>query len=282
MSHSFHTSRARSYDRMANGSTSTVAKHILDSLSSPTSITPFPITPDSNVLDLACGTGIVTRLIKASSPSTLITAIDLAPGMISYLDEIIKENGWEKTVTTKVADVRDLGALPEGGFTHAICNFGLAPDVTDLGGRLRAAKEIWKVLGKGGVAVVSSWAERSWPPALENVARIIRPHEEPYSWNIPDEWNRGSYLMGILEDAGFGHNVEVRSVPSLIEAKTLDEMVENMMPFKDMFYKGYSEEELARVPDLLKDELKKLTAFKEEENRVKVDMVAWVGFAWKE
>lgn len=202
--------------------------------------------------------------------------------MISYLDEIIKENGWEKTVTTKVADVRDLGALPEGGFTHAICNFGLAPDVTDLGGRLRAAKEIWKVLGKGGVAVVSSWAERSWPPALENVARIIRPHEEPYSWNIPDEWNRGSYLMGILEDAGFGHNVEVRSVPSLIEAKTLDEMVENMMPFKDMFYKGYSEEELARVPDLLKDELKKLTAFKEEENRVKVDMVAWVGFAWKE
>jgi hypothetical protein len=52
---------------------------------------------------------------------------------------------------------------------------------------------------------------------------------------------------------------------------------------KEMYFKGYSEVEIAKVKGLLKEEVRKLKAFEElEGGGVKVGMVAWVGFAWKE
>lgn len=66
-----------------------------------------------------------------------------------------------------------------------------------------------------------------------------------------------------------------------LEARTLDELVENLLLFKDMFYKGYSEEEVKRLPGVLGEELRKLETFSEAEGRVAVEMIAWVGFGWK-
>ena len=87
--------------------------------------------------------------------------------------------------------------------------------------------------------------------------------------------------MKQLEDAGFGNRVTVKRVEGLMEARSLDGLVENLMGVKDMFYKGYSEEEVARLPDVLKEEVKKLEAFEENEGGVGIKMVAWAGFAWK-
>lgn len=267
----------------------------------------------------------MTKLVKESCPSTRVTALDLAPGMVSCMRELIKENHWEETVTAGEADIRDLSGVPSDSFSHAICNFGLASSVADLTGPARTVKEMWRVLDKGGVAVVSTWAgeylyiiylsiyqilflhnvfyylfwysvlicsvtwlnilnklERNWDAALEAVARKIRPHDEAYSWNIHADWTKGWFLMRLFEEAGFGYNVEVRNEPTYVEARDLDEMVENMMLFKDMFFKEYSEEEVAKIPALLKDELPKLKAFKQNEEGVKVEMMAWVGFASKE
>lgn len=48
-----------------------------------------------------------------------------------------------------------------------------------------------------------------------------------------------------------------------------------------VFYKGYSEEELAKLEDALKEEIRKLPEFEETEKDVGIKMVAWIGFAWK-
>jgi hypothetical protein len=48
-----------------------------------------------------------------------------------------------------------------------------------------------------------------------------------------------------------------------------------------VFFKGYSEEELAKVEKALKEEVRKLPQFEETETDVGIKMVAWVGFAWK-
>jgi len=53
------------------------------------------------------------------------------------------------------------------------------------------------------------------------------------------------------------------------------------MGVKDMFYKGYSEEEVARLTGVLKEEVKELEAYDEREGNVGIEMVAWVGSAWK-
>ncbi len=66
-----------------------------------------------------------------------------------------------------------------------------------------------------------------------------------------------------------------------MEAGSLDELVGNLMGAKDMFYKGYSDEEVERLPEVLKEEVKKLESYDEREDSVGIKMVAWVGFAWK-
>ena len=66
-----------------------------------------------------------------------------------------------------------------------------------------------------------------------------------------------------------------------MEAGSLEELVDNLMGAKDMFYRGYSEEEVAKLPGVLKEEVKKLEAYDERDGSVGIKMVAWVGFAWK-
>jgi hypothetical protein len=87
--------------------------------------------------------------------------------------------------------------------------------------------------------------------------------------------------MRQLEDAGFGHAVQVKSVDTKIQAGSLEELVDNMLLFKDMFYKGYTDEEVARLPGILKVEIRELPDFVEGEGFAAINMVAWIGMAWK-
>jgi hypothetical protein len=123
--------------------------------------------------------------------------------------------------------------------------------------------------------------ERNFPAAMEATASTVRPDEKPYTWDVPGDWSRGSWLMRQLEDAGFGHAVQVKSVDTKIQASSLEELVDNMLLFKDMFYKGYTDGEVARLPGILKEEVRKLPDFVEGEGFAAINMVAWIGIAWK-
>ena len=87
--------------------------------------------------------------------------------------------------------------------------------------------------------------------------------------------------MRQLEDAGFGNRVTVKRIEGRMEAASLDELVDNLMGTKDMFYKGYSEEEVGRLPGVLKEKVKNLKTYDETEGSVGIKMGAWVGYAWK-
>lgn len=88
--------------------------------------------------------------------------------------------------------------------------------------------------------------------------------------------------MAQLEDAGFGNNVEVRPFVTYTSARSLDELVENMMLAKQVFFAGYSDEELARAKLLFREELRKLRTFEEEANGgVAIGMKSWIGVGWK-
>lgn len=149
-SKSFHDAHGGTYDRMASGCTRTVAEKFLPELDP-------PITKDSYILDNACGTGIVTRLIKAQDPSARIMCADLAPGVLDVVKTHVRENHWENVDTT-VLDVRDLKTLEDDTFSHVITNFGFSPTPDDHDGPKKAAAEMYRVLKKGGVCVVTTWA----------------------------------------------------------------------------------------------------------------------------
>jgi hypothetical protein len=48
-----------------------------------------------------------------------------------------------------------------------------------------------------------------------------------------------------------------------------------------MFFKGYTEEEMARLPEVISAEIQKLEAYEKTDVDVGIKMVAWVGYAWK-
>ena len=110
---------------------------------------------------------------------------------------------------------------------------------------------------------------------------MIRPNETPYSWKDVKGRDSGSFLMKQLEDAGFTPRVEVRSVTGTVSATSLDELVSNMMLPKDMFWKGYSEEEIKKAEPVLKEQIKGLATYRETEGGVEIGTVAWIGIGWK-
>lgn len=122
--------------------------------------------------------------------------------------------------------------------------------------------------------------EQHFVKILHAAARRVRPDEKPFSWDIPEEWFTSSFLYQRLVDAGFG-KVEVMGVTDRMEAKDADELVGNLMLAKGMFFKDYSEEELALLPGFLKDELEASEDFLEGGWGVGIKTSAWICTAWK-
>jgi ubiquinone/menaquinone biosynthesis C-methylase UbiE len=149
----FHNTHSNNYDKMASNSTFSVARI---ALADPI-FTSFPINSSSYILDNACGTGIVTSLLKSQHPNVRILGVDLAPGMIETFKAKVAEKGWEN-VESKVVDSRKLEGLEDGMFSHVVTNFGFMPGTEEKESTQKVAEEIWRVLGDGGLAVVTTWA----------------------------------------------------------------------------------------------------------------------------
>lgn len=92
---------------------------------------------------------------------------------------------------------------------------------------------------------------------------------------------RAWQLVKHLEEGGFSTDVEVRSFLTYTEAKSLDELVENIWLYKDMLFAGYDEAELIKAKAVLKEELKKTRTFEEVEGSVRIGMKAWIATARK-
>lgn len=104
-------------------------------------------SPKPRILELGCGPGNVTRLLKNHFPEAKITGIDLAPAMI----EIARKN--MSDTDFRVMDVRNISAIPEL-FDAILCAFCLPflsnPDAEKLISDCAAR------LNSGGVLYVST------------------------------------------------------------------------------------------------------------------------------
>ncbi len=104
-----------------------------------------------SVLEVACGTGVVTRSLAIALPATCeITATDLNPAMIDYGKSV----GTARPVTWRQADML---ALPfdDDLFDVVVCQFG----VMFLPDRVDAYREIRRVLRPGGAFLFNIWSD---------------------------------------------------------------------------------------------------------------------------
>ncbi len=187
-------------------------------------------SPDgaAHVLDLACGTGILTRrLASATSEATQVVGVDSNPAMLEVARSLADHEG--RRIQWRQGDGTALD-LPDASFDLVTCQQGLQffPD------RGAGAAELRRVLRDGGRAVVAAWQGLDRHPLYAALADAEVPHLtaagvpvsydeviRPFSLGDADE------LRHLLVDGGF-RDVEV--VPDAIVARfpDADRFVERM------------------------------------------------------
>ena len=152
-------------------------------------------TRSGRVLEVAAGTGILTRVLARLLPAEAsITATDLNPAM---LDRAKSHRGLDR-VQWQVADAL---ALPfdDRQFDCVVCQFGVMffPD------KRAAFREARRVLRPGGQFLFSVWGDRKDSP-FEVVAQVVgeRLSRDPASLVSPP-YNDVDIVRGDLATAGF-------------------------------------------------------------------------------
>jgi ubiquinone/menaquinone biosynthesis C-methylase UbiE len=164
-------------------------------------------TGESNILELACGTGIVTKCLAGRlAGSDELTATDVNAEMLSVAQEkISRPNVFWDTV--------DMAAIPyaQDLFDVVVCQFGLM-FVTD---KQRAVSEMYRVLKKEGKVYFNVWAAIAGNP----VWRIYNTLLFKFFTNVPLNPALGPFSMSdeniglsLLQQAGFTQ-CKVESVP---------------------------------------------------------------------
>ncbi|MFC8730831.1 class I SAM-dependent methyltransferase [Luteimicrobium sp. NPDC057192] len=130
----------------------------------------------SAVLELAAGTGVVTRRLAAALPAgCTLVATDLNAGMIDVARGLAptRPDG-APPVDWRVADAQDL-PFPDGSFDLVLCQFGVMffPD------RVASYAEAARVLRPGGAYLLSAWG----PVGANAVAQAV---DEAYRRVLPD------------------------------------------------------------------------------------------------
>jgi len=176
---------------------------------------------DERVLDIGCGTGLVTRSLDLSSSTLEHMAVDLSPDMINIARERAAPNG---NVRYTVMDAHDL-VFHDNMFDVAVLGQSLAC----LEDPWRALAEIYRVLTPTGrVAVccrcrsLSTPAQEVFFERLERLA-IVRPRTSPHHALFGEPW----VLTDMLETAGFS-DIQVTQLLVGVRAQDVHEWTEMM------------------------------------------------------
>lgn len=163
--------------------------------------------PGERVVDLACGTGIVTRRVAPAVGSRgTVVGVDVSPGMLEVARRLPVPGG--VAVEWREGDAGAL-PLPDGGFDLALCQQGFQ----FFADRAAAAREMRRVLTDRGRAVVSVWQGPERFPLLEASTAAVARHLGVPAADIstPFSFGDGGDLRSLLQDAGFGR-VEVTAL----------------------------------------------------------------------
>ena len=135
----------------------------------------------TRVLEIAAGTGIVTRRLRDLLPADVhLIATDLNPPMLEIARAKFRPG---EQVEFQQADAMAL-PFPDGGFDTVVCQFGVMffPD------KDKAYREVYRVLKPGGRYLFSIWDGHRFNPFGRITHEIIQrffPAGPPQFMNVP-------------------------------------------------------------------------------------------------
>ena len=152
-----------------------------------------------SVLELACGTGILTRVLRTHLPSKVkLIATDLNEPMFR---QAAAKFGKNERVRWLEADACDL-PFADRKFDAVVCQFGLmfVPD------KAQAAREAYRVLKPDGIFLFNAWDAMRHNKLGELAHRTIASYFEkdpPTFYQIPFSYHNRAEIRRILKQAWF-------------------------------------------------------------------------------
>ncbi|QKK11073.1 MAG: methyltransferase domain-containing protein [Pseudomonadota bacterium] len=161
------------------------------------------LKPGEKVLDVACGTGVVTRLAAQQvCQGATVAGLDVNPGMLSVARTVTPKDlaiDWYETSAEAMP-------LADASFDVVLCQMGLQfiPD------KLKALKEIRRILKRGGRVILNLPGPT---PAIfvalaEALAKNIDPKCAAFV-NVVFSLHDADRLRSLMADAGFS-DIEIQ------------------------------------------------------------------------
>jgi len=148
-----------------------------------------------DILELACGTGVLTEELHKRRPSDRLVATDLSDGMLA----VARKRSTLAAVEFKIADAQEL-PFDDASFDVVACQFGwmMFPE------KPTAAQEALRVLRPGGLLIFDVWDGLPANPPFDIASEVIAPlFDGEKRFSGPFGYNDIEAAKQVLTDAGF-------------------------------------------------------------------------------
>jgi ubiquinone/menaquinone biosynthesis C-methylase UbiE len=174
--------------------------------------------PLSRVLEIAAGTGVVTRaMASVLSENVSIVATDLNQPMLDHAAAL----GTRRAVEWRQADAMQL-PFPDGAFDAVVCQFG----VMFFPEKSKAYSEARRVLGSGGVFIFSVWdriEENEFANAVTMALESLFPENPPrFLARTPHGYHDHETIKRDLASGGFTAAPVITTLTARSRAKSCE------------------------------------------------------------
>jgi len=178
--------------------------------------TRLAVRPLARVLELAAGTGVVTRALASALPeSVAIVATDLNQPMLDYASA----RGTKRAVEWRQADAMHL-PFPDGMFDAIVCQFG----VMFFPEKSKAYAEARRVLRSGGVFLFNVWdriEENEFADTVTTALATLFPEDPPrFLARTPHGYYDQETIKRDLARGGFTASPEITTLTARGQAKS--------------------------------------------------------------
>jgi ubiquinone/menaquinone biosynthesis C-methylase UbiE len=155
------------------------------------------IAVSGDILEIACGTGRLTRHLRSALPDARIAALDLNPDMIA----VARPRLADAAIQWQTGDAQDL-PYPTGSFDLVICQFGIMfmPD------KAKALTQFLRVLRPGGKLLFNSWNTITTNEVVYTASETINqffPDDPPTFYQSPFSLHDDTLIESLVRQAGF-------------------------------------------------------------------------------
>jgi ubiquinone/menaquinone biosynthesis C-methylase UbiE len=225
-----------------------------------------------DILEIACGTGRVTKHLARLVKHNTITATDLNADMIT----VAKDNVHADTIKWMPADAMEL-PFEDGSFDLVVMQFGIMffPD------KEKGLKEAYRVLKTGGKLIYNTWNKVETNEAIHEGRVIIESYfgdNPPIFYNVPFSMHDDRELTTLTRRAAF-KNITTTLVKKEGISPSATDLAKGMVEGNPVYLAI-----LERDPSLIntiKEHIRKVVGEKFGDHPLKSPLQAWVVEATK-